>query len=258
LSKWFSNLNQKDNCYQFSSAHLTFEAKRILHHLARSGGTLISRCFASMDGVCLLSEINPLGMEHFNPLKQAADWYGLVTPDEVRTIAPVDTDGLITAMRLIQDRAQDKGLTLVVRDWAHLDWIGFPFIKPPMELTWPKLLNESESLLACATVRHPVDQYLGTKKLKMLSQDWDDGVMWRGIRAFAEAIQGMPWFRYEDFLTDPETVLQNLCGVLGVPYDFHAASSASRLEIGEEVFQQRCGLRQNFGQSKLIDGISRE
>lgn len=108
--------------------------------MARTGGTLISRCLAPMERVCLLSEINPLGMDHFNPLKQSADWYGLVTPDEVRTIAPGDSEGLITAIGLIQDRAQTKGLRVVARDWVHLDWIGFPFIEPPIQHTWRKLL----------------------------------------------------------------------------------------------------------------------
>ncbi|EMI22529.1 hypothetical protein RMSM_00554 [Rhodopirellula maiorica SM1] len=34
----------------------------LLHHLARTGGTLFSRCLAAMDSVYLLSEINPLGV----------------------------------------------------------------------------------------------------------------------------------------------------------------------------------------------------
>ncbi len=41
---------------------------RLVHHLARSGGTLISRCLGCMSGVLLLSEIHPLGTRHFNPL----------------------------------------------------------------------------------------------------------------------------------------------------------------------------------------------
>jgi len=55
----------------------------LLHHLARTGGTLLCRCLASMDSVYLLSEINPQGVAHFNPLRQAADWYGLVAPEEI-------------------------------------------------------------------------------------------------------------------------------------------------------------------------------
>jgi hypothetical protein len=114
----------------------------------------------TMEGVSLLSEINPLGMEHYNPLKQASDWYEFVTPDEVRTIAVGKTDDLLTAMELIQHRAQDRGMTLVVRDWAHLDWIGFPFVDPPLQLTWQTVFDDPSSVRTCATVRHPVDQYL--------------------------------------------------------------------------------------------------
>jgi len=71
----------------------------ILHHLARTGGTLISRCLGSMDGVCLLSEISHLGTSHVNPLQQAADWYGLVQVDEVRELP--DEQALPSAILLI-------------------------------------------------------------------------------------------------------------------------------------------------------------
>jgi hypothetical protein len=42
---------------------------RTLHHVACSGGTLISRCLAALPGVVLLSELNPLNRYGgaFNP-----------------------------------------------------------------------------------------------------------------------------------------------------------------------------------------------
>ena len=39
--------------------------------MARSGGTIICRCLASMERIVLLSEIHPLGARMFNPLDQA-------------------------------------------------------------------------------------------------------------------------------------------------------------------------------------------
>jgi hypothetical protein len=87
----------------------------LLHHLARTGGTLISRCLASMQGICLLSEINPLGTAHFNPLKQAARWYGLIAEHEMDGLELDSEEQFRAAMELIHTRAQEQGLTLVVR-----------------------------------------------------------------------------------------------------------------------------------------------
>jgi len=201
----------------------------LLHHLARTGGTLISRCLASMQGVCLLSEISPLGTSHFNPLRQAADWYGLVQTDEIRELP--DEQAFRDALLLISSRAAVRGLTLVVRDWSHLDWIGFPFVEPPpMQCSWQgidhsngdasPLVNSLDWLgPRCATVRHPVDQYLSTKSLGTLKASWNEAAVWRGMRKFAEAIQSMPWYRYEDFLADPVRTLQAICDTMGITYD---------------------------------------
>ncbi len=57
-----------------TSAPTTEPAKpaiRVLHQLARTGGTIISKCLGAMAGVVLLSEINPRGVETYNPLAQA-------------------------------------------------------------------------------------------------------------------------------------------------------------------------------------------
>ena len=59
---------------------------RLLHHLARSGGTVISRCLGAMDRVVLLSEIHPLGVRMFDPLYQAHAWHGLLTDDDVANL----------------------------------------------------------------------------------------------------------------------------------------------------------------------------
>jgi|GEM_PF-1353692 len=217
---------------------------RFLFHLARTGGTLISRCLASMNGVCLLSEINPFGVSRFNPLRQAAEWHGLVNPSEITELQDGDFEAVGRAMSLISARAQDRGLTLVIRDWSHLDWIGFPFVeKPLLAFCWERMSHfiAAHTGLAgpggtiapialpvpairtadarCATVRHPLDHYLSLKELTVLSDCWDEQLVWRGIRRFAEAIQSMPWFRFEDFLAAPVTTLEKICEALSLRYE---------------------------------------
>ncbi len=199
----------------------------LLQHLSVSGGTLISRCLASMHSVCLLSEIHPRGLAHFNPLRQAARWHGLLGENEIDDLAAGDTEAFCAAIDLLAERAAARGQRLVVRDWAHLDWLGRPFEpEPPMCSAWDAILSaEDGGRLAAATVprwvtvRNPLDQFLHSKRLDALREGWEDDWMWRGMRRFAEAVQSLPRFRYEDFLQSPATILAAMCELAGLAYD---------------------------------------
>src|SRR5918996_211348 len=48
---------------------------RLLHQMARSGGTVISRCLACMSGVALLSEVHARATGFVDPLAQAQAWF---------------------------------------------------------------------------------------------------------------------------------------------------------------------------------------
>ena len=183
-----------------------------------------------MDGVCLLSEINPKGTNYFDPLRQAANWYGLVAEEETTQFNLQDESEFREAIEMIGNRAVERGMTFVVRDWSHVDWIGFPFVdSPPMTSSWTAVRKPESNGASrpnadplhpmCATVRHPIDQYLSTKRLASLKDSWDEQAFWLGTRRFAESIQSMPWFRYEDFLERPAEMLKSLCGALEIAYD---------------------------------------
>ncbi|MEX0642058.1 MAG: hypothetical protein WD468_05125 [Pirellulales bacterium] len=193
---------------------------RMIHHLARTGGTLISKCIGAMQDVYLLSEINPLGTGRFNPLRQAHDWFKLVDSEEVEEIEPGNEERFRAAIILLKRRCVERGGLLVLRDWSHLDFLGFPFNPCPTQT-----LNLRDSLLplgsakSIATIRNPIDQYLSLKRLEILQPAWDEEKVWSGIRAFAESVQGMPWIRYEDFVSSPKKMMQKISESLGLLYD---------------------------------------
>ena len=69
---------------------------RIYHNLARSGGTVISKCIASMKQITLLSEVHPY-IETVNPtyskdllsqniLTQARYWHNLFTKEDIQNL----------------------------------------------------------------------------------------------------------------------------------------------------------------------------
>ena len=191
---------------------------RVLHHMARSGGTLISKCLATMDDVVLLSEIHPAGVNMFNPLQQAHEWYGLLNDSDIQRLQRGGMS-FIEAILLISDRCVERGKKLVLRDWSHLDFIGLPFIeKPSYNLTLTNVIKNNRPVIHTTTVRHPVYQWLSTSNLAV-SQNLPLEVFLSGYRHFAQHCVNTGFIRYEDFTHEPENSLVTLCERLKINYD---------------------------------------
>ena len=188
---------------------------RILSNLARAGGTLVSKCLGAMDNIILLSEIHPLGTHIFNPLAQARDWYNLVQPEEAGR-----QYNFIESMQLIEQHCRASGKTLVIRDWAHLDFIGLPFLERP---SYRNQLNEALTrvfdVMQYALVRHPADQWLSTARLKVMEGHLDLEAFLAGYRRFAEQAAASGFMRYEDFTREPITQMEQLCQQLQLDFD---------------------------------------
>ncbi len=193
---------------------------RLIHHMARSGGTLISKCLGCMTGVLLLSEIHPLGTNQFNPLIQAQRWYGLLSSQDLHELKARGRVGFADAIDLIRRRAEDCSQRLVIRDWSHLDFTGVPFVaKPAHRLLTAEALAARFQLLQVCTVRHPLDQWLSLSQLAVVQGRLTlDGFL-AGYRRFAEVATSIGFYRYEDFTAAPEAVMQALCATLQLRYD---------------------------------------
>lgn len=196
---------------------------RLLHHLARSGGTLISRCLASMQGVVLLSEIHPAGAAvHYplyDPLDQARRWYALFDEAEATKLGRTRPERFAAVIGMIGERCRAQGLALVIRDWSHLDFVGVPYRRETGDVfETVEALAPHFALRRFATVRHPVAQWLSLKRL----QGTTDLTLERylaGCRAFAEAAVAVGFVRYEDFTRAPGAVLAEIAQALDLAYD---------------------------------------
>ncbi|MFG0242030.1 MAG: hypothetical protein ACF8R9_04505 [Phycisphaerales bacterium JB054] len=191
---------------------------RLWLNLARSGGTLLSRCLGCMEGVLLLSEVHPLGVRTIDPAEQAASWHGLLQPRELGRWAEGRGryDELIA---LLAERAEGRGKALVLRDWSHLDFLGVPIVQPSFASRSMQLLGSKHELRCFATVRHPADQWASQQRLDLLRGRVEVGPYLRGCRAFAELATRVGFVRYEDFTTEPDAELARLCEGLGVAFD---------------------------------------
>jgi len=191
---------------------------RILHHLARTGGTLICRCLASMKNVVLLSEIHPGGMTVFNPLQQAHTWYGLLTPDDLGRARGGEI-GFLEAIQLIARRCAEADRILVLRDWSHLDYMGVPYGSPTFRSALADILRPEFELLRFSTVRHPQDQWLSLSQTAVYRERLGAVKFLRGTRRFAQAAVETGFIRYEDFTREPDAALRTICSALGLDFD---------------------------------------
>ncbi|HFD80751.1 MAG TPA: hypothetical protein ENK05_10235 [Gammaproteobacteria bacterium] len=189
---------------------------RVLSNLARAGGTLVSKCLGAMEGVVLLSEIHPFDRRFYNPLQQARDWYQLLEPAELEGRRFEFNE----AIGLIQRRCRERGRTLVVRDWAHIDFIGVPFVaRPPMRSQLTVLLERDFRVLQHALTRHPVDQWFSTSRLDIMRGRLELDAFLAGYRQYAEHCLATGFTRYEDFTRAPQKAMRRLCKALRVDYD---------------------------------------
>lgn len=192
---------------------------RVLHHMARSGGTIISRCLASMSDIALLSEIHPMGVR--NPFEQAVNWHALFTAEEIHQLLG-QSFTFVDTIEMIRLRCEHRGKYLIIRDWTHLDFVGLPFIEQPSyQLVTAGELKTRFQVIQATTVRHPIDQWLSLIKLEGLKDDARlklDRYL-QGYVRFAEQALQIGFVRFEDFAADSDKALKSLCQRLQVPFD---------------------------------------
>lgn len=193
---------------------------RLLHHMARTGGTVIAKCLGSTTGIALLSEIHPAGGRWFNPFQQADKWHGLLNEQDLASLRAGASMPFAAAIALIDRRARERGLTLVIRDWSHLDFTAVPFLpRPSFRLTLALVLAPAFNVIHTATVRHPIDQWLSLSGLGLVRGRLGVADYLRGYRHFAEVAARIGFLRYEDFAADPAAAMATLCARLQLAYD---------------------------------------
>ncbi|MBI5590643.1 MAG: hypothetical protein HY881_09190 [Deltaproteobacteria bacterium] len=192
---------------------------RIIHHMARSGGTIMCKCLGCMNDVLLLSEVHPLGMQWFDPLTQAAEWYHLFFGDELDELKALNLSFLQKIVR-IYARAVELNRHLVLRDWSHLDFTAVPFVQSPSySLTTATVLESQFNIVRLTTVRHPIDQWLSLSRLAVMNGRISIDAFLRGYCRFAECAKEIGFIRYEDFTRDPEWAMHSVCSLLDLKYD---------------------------------------
>ena len=150
-------MNSSDQ--RFSQSETTARTVRTLHHLACTGGTVISRCIAALPDVRLLSEVDPL-----SPMPNPSDRF--FPTDLIRMMRlgsrPVGQATEVrmfqAALAVLQADSEAHDLDLVLRDHAHGQFNTGNRL--PDRPTLREMVAEIAPVRSLVTVRHPFDSYL--------------------------------------------------------------------------------------------------
>ena len=195
--------------------------QRTIHHLACTGGTIISKCLSVMPNTILLSEINPLNLygSYFcpsNPFLAFQVAYGKPLGIEAYR------ENFISQIQLIRKICDRDNKSLIIRDHAQHDFFSrHPSqccdVKTPVR----QFLEDYFQLLSALTVRHPLDSYLSFRKNCEL---YDEKIFTleeycKCYRNFLNEYAGITIFKYEDFCRDTIDFMERLSSCLQLEFD---------------------------------------
>jgi len=187
-----------------------------LHHLACSGGTILSKAIAAMKGVVLLSEIHPdRHLENgYDPLVQLTSGYNL-DEGERRKL----DECFVREIEVCAGLAKRRNCQLVIRDHCSRDFVEMDrHASRLVELLQPHIV-----VTPIVTVRDPVDTWISYRRRGWFNKG-DPGELCSRLLRLVAAFDSAPVYKYEDFIADTDRLLSNLCEHAGIEFckDFQA------------------------------------
>lgn len=192
---------------------------RTLHHLACTGGTVISRCIAALPNVRLLSEVDPL-----SPMEEPRGRF--FPTDLIRTMRmgsrpagqATEVGMFQAALGVLQADSRAEGFDLVLRDHAHGQFNTGECL--PDRPTLREMVAEIAPVRSLVTVRHPFDSYLSLRKNGWLHfEPATPDTYAERYHAFLERHAGVAIMHYEAFTEDPEPWLRTAADALDLAFD---------------------------------------
>lgn len=196
------------------------EPVRTIHHFACTGGTLISKCVAAMPNTQVLSEIDPLSTMTTNaaaPLFRPTDLIAQAQQSARGTNEDTRIQVFLAGLGVLSSSETRLGRKLVIRDHAHSQFCTNQ--DPSLRPTLLEILKQRHRTISVMTVRDPVESYMSLQRQKWIHfrpQTFDEYCA-RYLR-FLRRHEGVPVFKYEDFIESPDSTMRGICDALKLPY----------------------------------------
>ena len=202
-----------DKCEQVANNYKkTKPVIRVIHHLACSGGSLISKFLSAMPNTFLLSEIHPNTHFHLNPEKPhyaPTDLSSLIRFSGLPYENELINNIFCSSIAQVNLHTDSLGGSLILRDHTHADF----FVENcPMRSTLIDLLADSYDVCSVLTIRNPIDSYLSLVDngwLHFMPASFEEYCS--RICSMLEVYKDVPIFRYENLVASPLDQMRKIC-----------------------------------------------
>jgi hypothetical protein len=226
----FTNANSLlDKCEQVNTGYKkTKPVIRVIHHLACSGGTLISKCISAMPNVYLLSEAHPFSDLHLGvgkPKFLPSDISSLSRHAEMPHQQELARKTFLESIKIAEQHLTNMGSYLVIRDHTHSDYHVGETERSQSAIV--DVLQSHYNVSSLLTIRDPIDSYAALVKNKWLNfspRTFDEYC--RRYNVMLNHFEHANIVRFEDFVADPRGKMQKICEFLSIPYS----------ELFEDIF----------------------
>jgi hypothetical protein len=226
----FINANSLlDKCEQVDTGYKKSKPDiRVVHHLACSGGTLISKCISAMPNVYLLSEAHPFSDLHLGagkPKFSPTDISALSRHADIPHQQELARKVFLESIKIADNHLTNMGSHLVIRDHTHSDYSTGETVCAHSAIV--NVLQRDYNVMSLLTIRDPIDAYAALVKNKWLHfspPTFDEYC--RRFNVMLNHFENEHIVRFEDFVADPRKKMQKICKCLSIPYS----------ELFEDIF----------------------
>lgn len=194
---------------------------RTVHHLSCTGGTLVSKCIASMANTLVLNEV-----DFQSPIPSRNGFGNFAPTDAVSLLRQGDNDvGAEEIANLFADtvatlrhREWRRGRDLVLRDHTHSYFLWGEEVRDGP--TMKEILETRFPVRALVTIRDPIDTFASIVKNEWHTHfrpsTFDE--FCRRHLLFLKSYRDVPIIKYEAFVSQPKQIMKEICRVLELDY----------------------------------------
>ncbi|NOZ34219.1 MAG: hypothetical protein GXO80_02850 [Chlorobi bacterium] len=185
----------------------------LMLNYARSGGTLLNKCLASLPDVVMLSEVNPLGGGSGSNPKVSTS----TIKDQLKAWYSIDikSNTFKGQIQELHNYCEQNNKNLIIRDWSFVNFSKFEKYNqnsPPNKFLILEELKDFD-LKIFGFIRDSIDVWLSRGYYNV------DEFYGEYVNYIDELIKvGCPIFKYEDFVKHPQEQLKKIGEEVGVAF----------------------------------------
>ncbi len=219
---------------------------RIIRNLPRSGATIISKTIGTQKNIVLLSEIHPDGQKIRDamgvdtnlgdPLYQFQSWYNFLEYKDYLEIKNSNLN-LLEKIKIINNEVVSKNKILIIRDWAFVDFLGKPYIKPILKHSLEEILKKDFNLKTLNIVRNPLEIFLSCMRIiPLFSKNYTFNSFLESYAIFIKNFKKEDTISYENFCEQPTKILNKINKILNIESKEKLTLNLSKISItGDDV-----------------------